>query len=397
VPSSSERRSPSELKDAARRTIDGGLAGLVALSHTIHDHPETSFEEDRACAWTAESLAAGGFEVTSGVAGLPTAFSAEFGSGPMVVAVCAEYDALPGVGHACGHNIIAASAVGAGLGLAGLADELGITVRVLGTPAEEGGGGKVTMLDTGVFDDVHAAMMIHPWPADWLAGTCLAVSHFDVTFTGRSAHASAAPWEGINAGDAMAISQVALGMLRQQFRPGDQVHGIVTDGGEAANIIPSSVRGRFMCRSTTLAGLEVLEPRVMACFEAGAIATGASFRVESLAPVYSHMESDLGLLAEYRVNAEALGRTFELDDAGAPRPTFSTDMANVSLKVPTIHPLVGIDAAGSVNHQPEFAAACVTPSADTALRDGAVSMAWTVIDAAQPGPLRDRLLTGPTG
>jgi amidohydrolase len=308
--------------------------------------------------------------------------------------ICAEYDALPGVGHACGHNIIAASAVGAGLGLARIADDLGVTVRVLGTPAEEGGGGKVTMLDAGMFDDVHAAMMIHPWPDDRLEGTCLAVSHFDVTFAGKSAHASAAPWEGINAGDAMAISQVAVAMLRQQFRPGDQVHGIVTSGGLAANIIPDSVSGRFMCRSTTLAGLEVLEARIMACFEAGALATGASLTAETLAPPYSHMECDPGLLALYRANAEELGRSFVLDDEQAPRPTFSTDMANVSLAVPTIHPLVAIDAAGSVNHQPEFAAACITPSADIAVRDGALSMAWTVIDAAQPGPLRDRLLAG---
>ena len=335
--------------------------------------------------------------VTGGVAGMPTAFCAELGSGPLVVAVCAEYDALPGVGHACGHNIIAASAVGAGLGLAPLADQLDLTIRVLGTPAEEGGGGKVTMLEHGVFDDVHAAMMIHPWPTDRLQGTCLAVSHFDVTFTGKSAHASAAPWEGVNAGDAMTIAQVAIGVLRQQFRAGDQVHGVVTDGGQAANIIPDSVTGRFMCRSTSMAGLEVLQPRVMACFEAGALATGSSLETEVLAPIYSHMESDMALLELYRANAEALGRSFDLDDQGAPRPTFSTDMANVSLAVPTIHPLVGIDAAGSVNHQPEFAAACITPSADAAVRDGALSMAWTVIDAAEPGPLRDRLLNGLRG
>ncbi len=381
-----------DLKESAREVIDTDLPGLVWLSHAIHDNPETAFEEDRACGWTVAALEDGGFSVTSGVAGMPTAFSAETGSGPLVVAVCAEYDALPGIGHACGHNIIAASAVGAGLGLAPLADQLGITVRVLGTPAEEGGGGKVTMLDQGIFDGVHLAMMIHPWPADWLQATCLAVSHFDVTFTGKSAHASAAPWEGVNAGDAMAVAQVAIALLRQQFRPGDQVHGIVTHGGQAANIIPESVTGRFMCRSTTTAGLDLLETRVMACFEAGALATGSSLSTQSLAPVYSHMESDLDLLALYRSNAETLGRTFELDDEEAPRPTLSTDMANVSLAVPTIHPLVGIDAAGSVNHQPEFAAACVTPSADRAVFDGAVSMAWTVIDAAEPGPLRDRLL-----
>ncbi len=382
----------SELKEEARQVIGTRLSDLVALSHAIHESPETAFEEDRACAWTAESLREGGFVVTGGVAGMPTAFCAELGSGPMVVAVCAEYDALPGVGHACGHNIIAASAVGAGLGLAPLADRLDLTIRVLGTPAEEGGGGKVTMLERGVFDDVHAAMMIHPWPNDRLQGTCLAVTHFDVTFTGKSAHASAAPWEGVNAGDAMTISQVAIGVLRQQFRAGDQVHGVITHGGQAANIIPDSVTGRFMCRSTSMAGLEALLPRVMACFEAGALATGSSLETEVLAPIYSHMESDMALLDLYRANAEALGRSFDLDDQGAPRPTFSTDMANVSLAVPTIHPLVGIDAAGSVNHQPKFAAACITPSADAAIHDGALSMAWTVIDAARPGPLRDRLL-----
>jgi amidohydrolase len=382
----------SDFKEKAGEVIGTRLGDLVALSHAIHDNPETAFEEDRACAWTAESLREGGFVVTGGVAGMPTAFSAEVGSGPLVVAVCAEYDALPGVGHACGHNIIAASAVGAGLGLAPLADQLDLTIRVLGTPAEEGGGGKVTMLEHGVFDDVHAAMMIHPWPTDRLQGTCLAVSHFDVTFTGKSAHASASPWEGVNAGDAMTIAQVAIGMLRQQFRAGDQVHGVVTDGGQAANIIPDSVTGRFMCRSSSMAGLEVLQPRVMACFEAGALATGSSIETEILAPIYSHMESDTALLELYRANAEALGRSFDLDDQDAPRPTFSTDMANVSLAVPTIHPLVGIDAAGSVNHQPEFAAACITPSADAAVRDGALSMAWTVIDAAEAGPLRDRLL-----
>ena len=163
------------------------------------------------------------------------------GEGELVVAVCAEYDALPDVGHACGHNIIAASAVGAGLALAAVADQIGLQVRVLGTPAEEGGGGKIFMLERGAFEGVHAAMMIHPWPAERLTGACLAVSHFDVHFTGQEAHASAAPWEGVNALDAMTISQVALGLLRQQLPPGDQVHGVITHGGGAANVIPAAV------------------------------------------------------------------------------------------------------------------------------------------------------------
>jgi amidohydrolase len=378
-------------KEAARRTVEGALDRLVGLSHDLHAHPETAFEEERSAARTAGLLADEGFTVTTGTAGIPTAFVAKAGSGSLVVAVCAEYDALPGVGHACGHNIIAATAVGAGLALAPLADDLGITVRVLGTPAEEGGGGKVAMLDAGVFADVDAAMMVHPWPRDRLEATCLAVSHFDITYTGKGAHASAAPWEGRNAGDAMVIAQVALGLLRQQLPPGDQVHGIVTHGGQAANIIPASVTGRFMCRSRTLEGLLTLDPRVDACFEAGALATGTTVTRTSLAAVYSHMESDHDLLAAYRLNAEALGRTFPDDDAGTAPPTLSTDMANVSLAVPTIHPLLGIDAGGAVNHQPEFAAACVTPSADAAVRDGAVGLAWTAVDAATPGTLRERL------
>jgi amidohydrolase len=381
-------------KAAARAAVEGHLDDLVGLSHAIHADPELSYDEVRSSALVADALERGGFRVSRGTAGLPTAFVAEAGHGPLVLAVCAEYDALPDVGHACGHNIIAATAVGAGLGLLPLAEELGMTVRVLGTPAEEGGGGKVVMLDAGAFDDVHAAMMVHPWASERLEATCLAVHHFDVDFTGRTAHASAAPWQGINAGDAMVVAQVALGLLRQQLPPGDQVHGVVTAGGEAANIIPSRVTGRFMARSLTIQGLGDLVPRIEACFEAGARATGAEVAFTPLAPDYSHMECDPDLLGSYRVNAEALGRRFDLDDQGAARPTLSTDMANVSLAVPTIHPLLAIDSNGAVNHQPEFAAACITGSADTAVRDGAVALAWTAIDAASPGPLRERLLAG---
>jgi amidohydrolase len=382
----------SAAKQAARAAIDARLDDLIGLSHAIHADPELSFDEVRSSTRTLRALEQGGFRVTSGTAGLPTAFVAEAGDGPLVVAICAEYDALPDVGHACGHNIIAAAAVGAGLGLLPLVDELGLTVRVVGTPAEEGGGGKVIMLDAGAFDDVHAAMMVHPWPTERLEATCLAVHHFDVTFTGRTAHASAAPWQGVNAGDAMVVSQVALGLLRQQLPPGDQVHGVVTGGGEAANIIPSRVTGRFMARSLSRRGLEELVPRIEACFEAGALATRSAVSFTPLAPDYSHMESDPELLSRYRTNAEALGRRFDLDDQGAPRPTLSTDMANVSLAVPTIHPLLAIESDGAVNHQPEFAAACVTGSADTAVRDGALAMAWTAVDVAVDGGLRDRLL-----
>jgi len=383
--------SEERLKEAAREVIEDRLGALLELSGQIHGHPETAFEEDRSAAEVADLLASSGFQVERGVCELPTAFSARSGQGPLVIAICAEYDALPGVGHACGHNLIAASAVGAGLALARVADDAGLSVIVLGTPAEEGGGGKVLMLERGAFEGVHAAMMVHPWPTERLSATCLAVSHFDVHFTGKEAHASAAPWEGVNALDAMTVSQVAIGLLRQHLRPGDQVHGVVTEGGRAANVVPSAVSGRFMCRALSLADLAVLQPRVEACFHAGASATGASVRFEELSPVYSHMESDPALLNAYRANAEALGRRFTLDDEAVARPTLSTDMANVSLAIPTIHPLMSIESGGAVNHQPEFAAACIGPSADREVHDAAVAMAWTGIDAAT-GALRELLI-----
>ncbi|HWE65983.1 MAG TPA: amidohydrolase [Acidimicrobiales bacterium] len=380
-------------KEAAAAVIEQHLPDLVALSHSVHATPELCFHETRSASAVAGALRAGGLDVTEGVYEVATALESRAGSGDLVVAVCAEYDALPDVGHACGHNIIAATAVGAGLALAAVADQIGVQVRVLGTPAEEGGGGKILMLDQGAFAGVHAAMMVHPWPTERLTAECLAVSHFDVRFAGREAHASAAPWEGVNALDAMTISQVALGLLRQQLPPGDQVHGVITQGGGAANVIPAAVTGRYMARSRTIQGLGALEPRLRACFEAGALATGCTVTYEALSPVYSHMEADDGLLGAYRLNAEALGRTFEADDAGVPRPTLSTDMANVSLAVPTIHPLIGIESGGAVNHQHAFAAACITPSADAAVRDGALALAWTAIDAATDPALRERLLS----
>jgi amidohydrolase len=384
--------SASSTKEAAAAVVEKHLGELVALSHSVHSTPELCFGETTSARAVAEALRAGGLSVREGVYELPTALESRAGDGELVVALCAEYDALPDVGHACGHNIIAATAVGAGLALASVADELGLSVRVLGTPAEEGGGGKVLMLERGAFAGVHAAMMVHPWPTEWLTASCLAVAHFDVHFSGREAHASAAPWEGINAQDALTIAQVAIGLLRQQLPPGDQVHGVVTHSSAAANIIPASVTARYMVRSRTAHGLAAARARVEACFEAGALASGCTLSYEELSPVYSHMEADPALLQAYRGNAEALGRHFDADDSGTPLPTLSTDMANVSLAVPTIHPLIGIETHGAVNHQREFAAACVTPSADAAVRDGAIALAWTAIDAATDPALRARLL-----
>ncbi len=381
--------------EAADAAILAARPQLLALSREVHAHPELNFEEFFSSNRVANELEASGFSVNRGAYGLETAFRATFGTGDLVVAICAEYDALPLVGHACGHNVIASSSVGAAIGLAEVANDLGMTVVVLGTPAEEGGGGKILMAEQGAFAGVHLAMMVHPWSSERLEATCLAVDHFDVTFSGHEAHASGAPWKGVNAADAMVIAQVAIGLMRQQLPPGHQVHGIVTNGGAAPNVIPGTVTGRFMCRTGHLDELSGLTERVRACFEAGAIATGATVTFEELCPIYSHMESDSQLLASYRRHAEALGRRFTDDDAGLPKPTLSTDMANISLLVPTIHPLMKIEAGGASNHQFDFAAACITDSADLAITDAARAMAATAIEAASNESWRAQLLARP--
>jgi amidohydrolase len=376
-----------DAKAAARSTIDRERERLVALSHRIHAHPELKFEEEQSSAWTAGVLSDAGYPVVTGICDLPTAFSCRVGDGPLHIAICAEYDALPVIGHACGHNIIAAMAVGAGLALAPLADDLGITVSVIGTPAEEGGGGKILMLQRGAFDGVHAALMVHPTPAEDLYPRVSAVAHMHVEYRGRESHAAIAPELGINAADAFTVAQVAIGLLRQHLRSFDQVHGIITHGGDATNVVPARTEGTWMARSRTLDALSDLVPRVHHCFEAGALATGATLAITDVCPPYAQMEHDHDLAELYRENARSIGRPPSQDGSA----TFSTDMGNVSLATPSIHPCIGIDTDGAVNHQPEFARAAINGSADRAVAEGALAMAMTVIDAAQ-GPLRERLL-----
>jgi amidohydrolase len=380
-------------KEAARATVADAAGTLVDLSHRIHSHPELNFDEHRSSAAVAEVLTAGGFSVESGVAGLPTAFVATAGHGPVTVGICAEYDALPGIGHACGHNIIAAAAAGAGLALAPLADDLGLTVKVFGTPAEEGGGGKIYMLERGVFEGVHAAMMVHPAPVETVTMPCLAVSHNEVHYHGKSAHASAWPEQGLNAADALTVAQVAIGLLRQHIHGTDRIHGIVLKGGDAPNVVPEETSGVWLVRARTLEELAELEPRVRACFEAGALATGCTVDIVPVSPPYSEMRHDVELAARYRANAEALGRRFvDMPEEIAQRTAGSTDKANVSLALPTIHPMLGLDCLPVSNHQPEFTALCITEVADRAVTDGATAMAWTCVDIATDEALRNRLV-----
>jgi amidohydrolase len=379
-------------KEELQRLVDARRDTLVELSHRVHQANEIRFEERRSSEMVADALAGAGFHVERGVCDLETAFVATAGGGPLTIGICAEYDALPGIGHACGHNIIAAAAAGAALALASVADELGVTVRVLGTPAEESGGGKILMLDRGAFDGVHAAMMVHPSPEERAHPDCLAVDHFRVHYHGKEAHASSYPERGINAADALTLAQVAIGLLRQHLHAYDQVHGIVVHGGEAPNIVPAHVTARYYVRARNLESLRRLRTRVDRCFEAGALATGAALEQESESPPYSEFTPDLEIGEIYRRNAEAIGRRFPPLPA---RKGGSTDMANVSLRMPAIHPMLSIDAAGASNHQPEFTAACVAPSADQAVRDGALAMALTVADLAATPAVRERLLRVP--
>ena len=393
-----------DVKDAMAGTITAARDQLTGLSHRLHAHPEVAWTEERAAAWISAELAGAGFDVEANACGLPTAFIARSGTGPLHIGICAEYDALPGLGHACGHNIIAAAAVGAGLALAAAADDLGLTVTLFGTPAEEGGGGKVYMLERGAFDGVHAAMMVHPGPVDVAEARPFAVSHMLVRYRGQATHAAAYPEQGINAADAFTVAQVAIGLLRQQLLPSTRVHGIVTHGGDAPNAIPDRTEGRWYVRAETLDELAGLEPRVRRCFEAGALATGCELEIEAEAPPYAEFRNDPDLLPLYRANAERLGRQFLAtgpdgaagqDAASAGRMNrASTDMGNVSMVVPAIHPYIGIGSLPAVNHQKEFAAHCVTPVADQALIDGAIGLAWTAADAARDEAIRGRLLAG---
>ena len=383
-----------EATEGARRWIEGMRDTLIGLSHRIHANPELGYEEVQASAWLAETLTDGGFSVETGVCDLPTAFVARAGTGPLHLGICAEYDSLPGIGHACGHNIIAAMAVGAALAAAKVADEVGLTISVIGTPAEEVGdsGGKILMLERGAFEGLHAAMMVHPAPYDAVIPKIIAASMFEVRYTGKEAHASAFPERGINAADALTIAQTSIGLLRQHILPTQRVHGIVTRGGDAPNVIPAHTSASYIVRGETLQEMEELRPRVYRCFEAGALATGSTMEIVGGKKPYAEMHHDQEIADMYRRNSETLGRPFPDLGALLERAAGSTDMGNVSLALPAIHPMIGIDSLPAVNHQPEFTAHCITAAGNKAVIDGATAMAWTAIDVATDSGVRQRLL-----
>lgn len=377
-------------RERARAVVTRRQDDVLALSHSLHAEPELAYEEHRSARKIADLVEAAGLDVTRGAHGLDTAFEATAGDGELVVAITAEYDALPGIGHACGHNVNGASAVTAALALAPLADDLGLTVKLLGTPAEEYGGGKVDLLNAGAFDDVAAAMMVHAAPSDGVGMTSLAIGSWRVRYTGRTSHAAAMPHKGVNAADAMMIAQVAIGAYRQQMIPGGVVHGVVTHGGEAPNVIPGLVTADYDCRAESAEDLAALQARVRACFEAGALATGAELALEAVGNDYADLRQDLEMCGVYRDSARDLGRSADAPDLGMRGG--STDMGNVSHLVPTIHPSIGYDCGDTIMHNPEFTRYGTSAGADRAVLDGGLAMAWTAIALASDDGHRARLL-----
>jgi amidohydrolase len=375
----------STVKNDLSRAVDRLADDLDRLSHRIHDNPELGYQEVKAAGWLGEFLAAQGFKVEPGVAGVETAFRAtlETGEGPTIAILC-EYDALPGIGHACGHNVIAAAGAGAGAGLAAVRDRLPPgRILVIGTPAEEGGGGKIGLIRGGVFGGVDAAMMVHGWDQWILHQDLLGIVRVGFEFTGKAAHASADPWEGVNALDAVIQTFNNVSMLRQQMRPTCRVHGIVTHGGSAPNIIPEFAAATFYVRAPRIDEMWSLHRRVVGCAEGAARATGCTLKIVQQENAYEPMRRNQTLLDVFRANLAPLGisESPEVKDRLG-----SSDVGNVSQVVPTIQPLVKIAPDGTPIHSRAFEAAAASPLARAGLLAAAKAMAMTALDLlTEPG------------
>jgi len=370
---------PREAVDRAWAEVDRRRDVLLEVSHRIFEHPELCFEERHAHDLLCDVLEREGLAPRRRAFGLDTAFAAEAGEGGPTVAVLCEYDALPDIGHACGHNVIAAAGLGAGLAAAALADELGGTVRILGTPAEEGGGGKVFMLRAGAFEGVDAAVMVHPADHDLPTMQTLAIRRVRATYHGRASHAAAAPHLGRNALDAAVLGYVNVAALRQHILPEERVHGVFTDGGGKPNIVPKRAEMEWYVRSPTSQGLDALTERVRECLLAGAAAAGCTVELELLEPAYAELRDDEELLESYRRHAAALGRELQ-DPSVVGGVVGSTDMGNVSQVVPSIHPMIAVAPPGVSIHTPEFAEHARGDAGDRAVIDGAKALVGTVLD-----------------
>ncbi len=376
-------------KQRARQAVRDVSGELIEISREIHEHPELAHKEQHAVAQLIPFLEAHGFgHVERGSYGLETAFRGEWGHGPTTIAICAEYDALPEIGHACGHNLIATAGVGAAVGLIAAIAPADARVMILGTPAEEMYGGKVLMVRAGAFADVDVAMMAHPMAVDFADPPMLGVAHVDVVYRGRAVHASVAPEQGVNALDAVVTAYQAVAQLRQHIRRDARLHGIITEGGAAANIVPERAAATFYIRAQQPKYLQELKQRVKGCFEAGALATGCELEIDWHEDTeYEPLRSNAPLAEAYRRNGEALGRHFlDLKNVS----TGSSDMGNVSQVVPSIHPTFGVGQM-IFNHTPEFTAAAVTDAAHESMLQTAEALAMTGVDVALDRDLLRRI------
>jgi amidohydrolase len=378
-----------ELKDSIICGVDRQSQQLSELSLKIHDNPELGFQETKAVTWLTGYLEENGFRLERGICELATAFRGSYGEGRPTVAILAEYDALPKLGHACGHNIIAGAAAGAAVAARPAIDKFGGSVCVIGTPAEEIYGGKVIIANRGGFDAIDAAMMVHPGVRDIATTQALAARQLDIEFFGKAAHAAARPEMGINALEALLLSFNAINSLRQHIKDSARIHGVITDGGEAANIVPAHSAATFIVRARDNAYLEELRPRVLDCFTGAAVATGARLEHRWDDVSYASLRNNLTLARLFRQNMECLGRKMPMAD---PEHAFgSTDMGNVSHLVPSIHPFVAIAPREVLAHSPEFAAAAASDAGQQGMLDAAKALAMTVADLMASAELMSKV------
>ena len=369
-------------KSKVKKDLDRLISSLQDVSDWMYDNPELGFEEYKTSEYLIGYLDSHGLEVKSPVGGLDTAFSTTLGSSGPLVVLCVEYDALPEIGHACGHNIIATASIGAGLALKGLVDDLKIRVKILGTPAEEGGGGKIVLLDEGEFEDASCSMMIHPAPYNVANPTLTTIQQYKVEYFGKDAHAAGAPQEGINALDAQIQLFVNASTFRQQLPPTNRMHGVILDGGFKPNIIPSYTSSEWYLRALNGEDLAILEKKFKNFVEAAALSTGCTVEINSPDYRYSEVINNKVMYEIFMENAKDVDREMLYEDSSI-QGLGSTDMGNISLAMPSIHPMLSIDSGKAVNHQPEFAAATLTEGGHKAIYDGAYCMATTIVDLAE--------------
>ncbi|MFC2056986.1 M20 family metallopeptidase [Chloroflexota bacterium] len=378
-----------KLKTSAVNEIEACRNQLSELSLKIHSNPELGFQEIKAADWLTRYLEENGFFVERNVCQLPTAFKASYGKGSPFIAILAEYDALPNFGHACGHNIIATCAIGAGVASKLAVDQFGGSILVIGTPAEELYGGKIIMADKGAFNDIDVAMIVHPGTIDTAATQALACQTLDVEFFGKAAHAAARPEEGINALEAMLQSFTAINSLRQHIKSTARIHGIITDGGEAANIVPAHSAGNFIVRAMDNDYLDEIKEKVLNCCIGAAAATGNRLQYKWGDVRYAPMRNNLPLAQLFAQNMQSLGRNVSLSD---PENTFgSTDMGNISQVVPSIHPFVAIAEKEILIHSPEFVLAAASERGTKGMLDAAKAMAMTVVDLLADSKTLDKV------